>query len=120
MLEFDVYEPSFMGIDSNPRFGAHPRKHPQPAVDGYHYTIYVHGRAEDELHFDIPYLINGQMPITEGTYECVVGGKVGLVTMWDTNAKSDYTVFKGLVYYVDDHKAATYARRCAVERWGSL
>jgi hypothetical protein len=89
----------------------------------YLYQVYLHGKAQDELGFDLAVLVDGRMPDTQGKYTCYIHDKEGYLYLWlspwtvktiGSNVKKEQ--LKGLVVYASDLEAQQYAFKCMTER----
>ena len=94
-LVFDTTRPHSMipvGDEVTVRDGA-PPKGPTHVPDGIHYSFYIHGQAEDDLGFDIPVIIEGEMPSVPGIYDCVINSKPSKLYLWIPEGDERVAVF---------------------------
>ena len=90
--------------------------------DGIHYSFYIHGQAEDDLGFDIPVIIEGEMPSVPGIYDCIINGKPSKLSLWIPEGREQVAVYRwdkegnfirkgynrkmrGLAIYADDEES---------------
>ena len=99
-----------------------PPKGPTHIPEGIHYSFYIHGKAEDDLGFDIPLLIEGEMPSEPGIHDCIINGKPSKLYLWIPEGREQVAVYRwdkegnfirkgynrkmrGLAIYADDEES---------------
>ncbi len=73
--------------------------------------VYLHGKAEDRVGFDIPYLLADTATLAEGVYPVVFNGDAGYTLYFWRRDRP-----RGLVVQNTDQEAVAYATRAMHER----
>lgn len=123
MLAFTTTEPGFLGSAGSELFV--PCRNPE--VKGKWRGVYMHGKVERIVGYDIPKIIDGLMEykpeqdcvveIPGETIECIL---VAWPARCGTYPDPDAEIFKGLICAKTDAESLAYARKCSIEKVTSL
>jgi hypothetical protein len=85
--------------------------------------VYMHGKLQDDIGYDIPILTEGEMQV--GVNDCEIQFPDGKVVsarayIWQTKFKVNPWNVRGLIVHHDDIPSRVYAMDCLLENAESL